>query len=68
MAATTVLVCRCASIQSSNSTPTRPEGMMARMTFAHRDQVCFFSSPLFRGEKGFSLWKYSTTTARMAPS
>ena len=68
MAATTVLVCRFASIQSSKSTPTRPEGMMETTTLAHNCQVSFFSWEDLLGEKGLSLWKNSTTTARIAPS
>ena len=57
-----------ASIQSSNSTPTMPEGMMAAMTLNHSCHVCFFSPSVFRGENGLSLWKNRTITARIAPS
>ena len=65
---TTMPLCRCSSIQSSNSTPTIPDGMMDTMTLNHSCQVCFFSPSDLPGEKGFSLWKNSTITAKIAPS
>ena len=65
---TTVALWKWASIQSSNSTPTMPEGMMAAMTLNHSCHVCFFSPSVFRGENGLSLWKNRTITARIAPS
>ena len=41
---------------------------MAAMTLNHSCQVCFFSPSDFVGEKGLSLWKNRTITARIAPS
>ena len=45
-----------------------PEGMMAATTLNHSCHVCFFSPSDFVGEKGLSLWKNRTITARIAPS
>ena len=41
---------------------------MAAMTLNHSCHVCFFSPSDFWGEKGLSLWKNRTITARIAPS
>ena len=42
-------------------------GMHPMATIPHNRQVARFSSALLRGLKGLSLWKYSVSTARMAP-
>ena len=47
--------------------PTIAAGMHPTATIPHKRQVARFSSALLRGLKGLSLWKYSVSTARMAP-
>ena len=42
-------------------------GMHPMATIPHKRQVARFSSALLRRLKGLSLWKYSVSTARMAP-
>ena len=59
---------RWSSIQSLRGTPTAAAGMQATTIFAHSPHVARRSSADFLREKGFSWWKYSTHTARMAPS
>ena len=65
---TTYALKRWASIQSSSRSPRTAAGMQAMTILIHRDQVASLCLLLLLGLKGFSLWKYMTTTARMAPS
>ncbi len=59
---------RCSSIQSSSGMPTTAAGMQATTILAQSDHVPRRSSGVLDGAKGFSCRKYSTHTARMAPS
>ena len=73
MAATTGALCRCASIQSSNGMPTIALGRIATTTFSQSMTVSILNrqtkpSPFFGFLNGQSFEKYSTTTARIAPS
>lgn len=42
-------------------------GMQPMATMPHKRHVARFSSAVLRGLTGLSLWKYSVSTARMAP-
>ena len=74
MMATTTLLYRCSSSQSSNSRPSTAAGTLATRILHHSRTVghlkCLAkpeSRPL-SPQKGHSFLKYSTTTAMMAPS
>ena len=59
---------KCSSMNLLNKSPMTAAGTQARMTLYQSCHVARFSQLDFQLENGLSFSKFSTTTARMAPS
>ena len=68
VAATTYELLNFSSIKSLNGSPISIAGIEPMITLTHNWIVNIFCFWVFFGENGFSLWKYITTTASIAPS